>query len=341
MARGGAPVSEHLIRRYRPGDEVGIVALLGRIFGDAPGFLLKDVERWRYKFERCPAGFLALVATDAEGVIVGHYGAQLSQVWAHGEELSFAQSCDTCTDPAVRRGLHRPGLFVRMAQAYESTFAQPPHGQAVMYGLPIPEAYVVGARYIDYWMLRTQPVLVSRGGVGLPPVARGLQIDHVRGFTEEMDHWCGAWREHYPFAQVRDSAFLNWRFRDHPQGEYFVGIARTKDAGDFRGYAVYRRGFFLGREVGLVMDWFVPPDDEEAAANLLGWLAWRTGSEDGLHEIVFLCPPSSRWFGWFQGAGFEVETTSYVMIGRPFHRDLEPGDLRDHWYYTLADFDVL
>ena len=329
-----------VIRRFQRGDEAGIVDLLVRVFGAAvPGYEIDSVERWQQKFLANPAGCNVVVVEDGAGRIVGHYAGVPIRVAAKGRLLRFSQACDTCTDPVMRRGLRNPGIFVRLVQAYVSTFAQPPSGDAVMYGLPIPQAYTIGARYADYWMLRTQAVLVGGASVVLPAVSDAVAITELGRFPAEMDAWSeivGSWSR---CCGLRDAGFLNWRFRDQAFQGYRAAIA-TSGSGQFRGYAVYRKGELLGRDAAVIMDWMVEPGDLEAGAGLLRWLA-TAAHGDALREMILLSSPSTPWFRGFQDWGFKVEPTPYVMVGRPFATDIQPAWLRENWNYSMADLDVL
>mgnify|MGYP001793123591 CR=1 FL=1 len=82
------------------------------------------------------------------------------------------------------------------------------------------------------------------------------------------------------------------------------------------GPGVYREGVLAGTTVGLIMDWFADPADHRAAQSLILWVAER-GVQDGLEQLVFLCPTSSVWFQKFQDFGFEATPSPYVMTDRP------------------------
>jgi hypothetical protein len=208
-----------------------------------------------------------------------------------------------------------------------------------MYGLPIPEAYRIGMRYLDYWMLRSQYLLVCRDPSRLPDWAWEVHALEVDGFPAEVDDVAQRLEPAYRCVAKRDAAFLNWRFRDHWERPYRMAVARAGDGGPFRGHVVYRDGVFANRTLGLIVDWFVDPNDDGAARSLVRWATER-GAQSGQHEVGFICPMTSVWFQQFQDWGFEVERTPYTMVARPYDQRFPPAWLRDHWYYTLADFDI-
>ncbi len=138
----------------------------------------------------------------------------------------------------------------------------------------------------------------------------------------------------------RDARFLRWRFLDAPASPYRITLARSTTDDTLRGYAVHRLARLMDNDVGVLVDWLCDPTDHAAA-----WALQAAVREHyvrlGRSMVVFLCPTSSPWFGAFQGFGFRVRPSPYRMTARPFVPQLEPRFLREHWYYTLADFDIL
>jgi hypothetical protein len=327
------------IRLAREGDETGIIGMLNRVFGARdPSYRPRDAAWWDWKYRKNPHGSRSLVVEDPEGRVVGHYGGVLARMRIDGSEAQFSQSTDSVTDPDVRRGLRNPGTFVRLAQAWASTFGGS-GCDAVMYGLPIPEAYRIGARYLDYWMLRSQPVLVCRDAARLPAWAWDVHAIEVQAFPEESDDAWTRLASSHPCAVRRDAAFLNWRFRDHWERPYRMAVARGGGGGHLRGHVVYRDGTFAGANCGLIVDWLVDPDDGAAAQSLLRWATERA-AQAGHREVTFLCATTSVWFTRFQEWGFEVDRSPYVLVARPYDQRFPPSWLRERWHYTLADFDI-
>ena len=52
-------------------------------------------------------------------------------------------------------------------------------------------------------------------------------------------------------------------------------------------------------------------------------------------------PEWAPWFGWFQDRGFLVHPSHYFMVGRNFEKKHDMLWLRDHWWYQLADTDLV
>lgn len=333
------------IRKRREGDEVAITELFNRVFsGVDSAFEPRTVEWWRWKYTGNPSGFHSLVAEDPAGAIVAHYGGVPVTMRVDGETLQFGHNCDTFSDPAVRRGLRNPGLFVRLAQAYASTHGRP-DDDAVMYGLPSEEAWRVGTRYLDYWMLRSQYLLAVRNANAFPSESDEIAVEVVDRAPDDLDGFAETLAAQYRCSAVRGRAFVQWRFADHPDRPYRIAVARERSGpgsakqGRIRGFAVHKSGGLIGRSAGLLVDWGVALDDPEAAGALLRFAlheTWRGGNR----ELFFLTGTASPWFSTFQDWGFRAEPTLYTMTARPYDSRIEPTYLRHHWHYTLADFDI-
>lgn len=325
------------LRISAPADAEAIARLMTLAFGGDDPQVVFGPEWWHWKYGGNPSGYHGLVAEDREGRVVGHYGGVPMDVCADGEWLTFGQNCDSCSDPDVRRGLRNPGLFVRLAQAYASTFAIP-GGDAVMYGLPNHSVYRIANRYMDYWMLRQQWSLVVRGKQP-EPADSSVHVAEATAFDDDVTALYERLVPRYRCMVRRDARFLNWRFRDAPGAPYTITLARDAADGTLRAYAVHRRAYVMGHDAGLLVDWLCDPEDRAAGQAVQGAVRSYHGMR-GRRVVAFVCPTSSAWFGEFQRWGFRVLPSPYMMIARPFVPQLEPRFLREHWYYTLADFDI-
>lgn len=328
-----------LIREYQDEDREAALDLVNRVFASAfDHYAPKNLDWWKWKFEEGPSGHKSLVVEDPEGRLIGFYAGLLLEVRAAGQSFRFAQSVDTVVDPTFRRGLKNPGLFVRLAQAYESSFAGPDRA-AVMYGLPIPNAYRIGARFMDYWMLRAQSALVLRDDRKLPPIDPALDVVDCANFGEDLDPLAQRSFGREVWVGRRDSKWMNWRFPARAEDPYHRLQVLHAASGQVLANVVWREAHFLGRPVLAIVDAIVPPDEKAAHAAALRVLLSIAAERQ--RDLVTLAAPTSAWASQLVEFGFRTEPTLYVMVGRPFHPDLDPRALRESWHYTLADLDVI
>ncbi len=325
-------------REYRAGDEHGILDLINLAFGADPNFQKRSLAWWRWKYGDNPHGACTLCLESPDGEIVGHYGGSMTRLRTRRGTFEVVQVCDACVHPGLRRGLQRVGLFVRMAR----TIAAVAHGRSIgaAYGLPTPDHFVLGARLAEYWMLRSQPILVCRRDDSLPDAPAAVRVDRVDSIPGDVGRLLASVARAIPVMADRSRAFLQWRFFGAPDRTYVVGVARSRVGGEIRGLAVYRSCCFLGRRTGVIVDWLVPPEDRDAGAALIHFAA-KSGIADGLGELVCFLPPTSAWARAFQQWGFAFEPTNYAMVFRPLARTMDHDEIRRDWYYTLADLDAV
>jgi hypothetical protein len=331
-------MSGYEIRPLRPGDEQSLLACFHAAF---PG-VERTLEEWRWACEQNPAGQRVFVALY-EGRVVAQYAALPRRVWIAGGEHVFAEIVDSMAHPEHRAGLARPGLFVATARAFFAAYGGRER-DLVHYGWPVPRALRIGQHYLRYEVVRTQCVLVKELGAGspgsVPPpagIARIERFDHqARWLWERCAGEFGA-------SAVRDAAYLNWRYADHPRHAYHALGVRDA-AAVLRGLAVWRRADW-GRpepvpDLGLVAEWLVPPAEGDVGDALLAALEHEARAA-GARALVVLLPEWSPWFARFQERGFLVHPTDYAMVARNFDPRFDVHWLAAHWWYQLGDGDLI
>jgi hypothetical protein len=335
-------MAEYQIREYRPGDEASLLRTFNQVFAaEDPGFVPRTLDEWRWSALGNPAGFriwLALTAGAEGGAqqeVVAQYAAWPMRMMVDGGVRHFAQIVDSMVHPEHRAGLKRPGLFVRTAWDFFSAYGGADR-DLVHYGMPVASAWRIGKTFLEYELMRTHGLLAREVGPdpGEPPEVRPIER-----FDEQArwlyDRCAGA----FGVSALRDDQFLNWRFVDHPRRRYeCLGV--RDGAGILRGLAIYRRGDWVLPDMGLLVDWLVPPEEPEVAELLHRALLHRA-ARDRVSALTGLIPDWSPWFPWLQDRGWLVYPSDYFMVSRHFHPRFDPLWLRDHWWYQLADLDLV
>jgi Acetyltransferase (GNAT) domain len=328
-------MADYEIREYLPGDEHSLLACFNTVFGAQPGFQPRTLEQWNWAFGRNPAGFRIWLALH-EGLVVAQYAALPYRVNLRGETRHFAQIVDSMVHPAHRAGLKRPGLFVQTALPFFAAYGDP-HKDVVHYGWPIEEAWRIGKTFLDYEIVRTQTILGRAAGPGPTELPEG--VERIERFDEQArwlyDRCSGPWGA----STIRDDAFLNWRFVEHAWNRYEIYGVRDA-SGILRGYAVWRQADWVRPNMGVVVDWLVPPEEPEVGEKLHAALLARARA-GGAQALAALFPEWSPWFARFQEQGWRVHPTHYFMVARNFIPRYDMLWLRDHWWYQLADTDLV
>lgn len=331
---------DYEIREYREGDEESLVETFNEVFAEGhPDFVPRTLDEWRWTALRNPAGWrIWLALTDVGGgrrKVVAQYAAWPYRIMIEGAERRFAQIVDSMVHPEHRAGLKRPGLFVRTAWEFFDHYGGPDK-DLVHYGMPIASAWRIGKTFLKYEIMRTHGVLAREPGPdpGEPP-----EVEVIERFDEQARWLWDRCAGDFGASAIRDADFWNWRFVDHPRQEYERLGVRDAD-GVLRGVAIYRRADWVLPNMGVVVDWLVPPDEPEVGAALERAVRHR-GARDGVSAVANLTPDWSPWFARLQDWGWSVHPSEYFMVTRSFHPRYDAVWLRQHWWYQLADTDLV
>ncbi|MEO0651225.1 MAG: GNAT family N-acetyltransferase, partial [Planctomycetota bacterium] len=304
---------DYEIREFRDGDEESLLETFNHVFADQdPSFEPRTLDEWRWSTHGNPAGWRIWVALHS-GRVVAQYAAWPMRMVTELGERHFAQIIDSMVHPEHRAGLKRPGLFVRTAWDFFDAYGAPDK-DLVHYGMPIENAWRMGKRFLKYELMRTHGVLAREAGddPGLPS-----EVERIERFDEQArwlyDRCAGDWG----VSALRDEAFWNWRFLDHPRRRYECLGVRDGD-GILRGAAIYRQADWVLPNMGLVIDWLVPPGEPEVGELLERGLR-SLGARDRVSAMACLTPDWSPWFERFQGWGWRVHPSDYFMVSRNFH----------------------
>jgi hypothetical protein len=284
-------------------------------------FAPRGEAEWDWAFRRNPAGTRLFLARRG-GRVVARYGALPVRTRMLGETRVFAHVLDA---------LHGDdAALLATARAFLAAHGGP-EGDLLHYGWPDGRDFAFGQRHLEHELLRTTALLVREPGPG--PIEPAAPASALARFGPAADVLYACCATHWHASALRDAAFLNWRFADHPWRRYRAFGVQTE--GTLRGYAVYRPGPELHPRLALVMDWLVLPGDDEAAEALLGALLARARA-DGL-ALAGSFPEWSPWSLHFQERGFRHHPSEHRLVVRSAVPRFDMLWLRDNWWTTLAD----
>ncbi|QDU65463.1 GNAT family N-acetyltransferase [Engelhardtia mirabilis] len=324
-----------------PGDEQRIFDAYAHLFEgdvDAPAPSPPTAATWTWRQAANPAGARVLLALDADEV-VGLVCASGQPVLVNGEAARISRVDDIRIAPRFRHALGRPGLVVRMGEAWERAFGGM-ELDLISWGFPTPAAWRVLNWHVKVQAVRTQFKLVGQLEHLRIGEAGGLVAEPVERFDDDVEPLCARLAEGRGLTLARDVVWLDWRFRQRPDQSYDQAVVRR--GGEVVGLAVFRTGDFDGdRNVGLVCDWIVAPDDDGAANALLAWLAERARAA-GCERLVLLLPETSPdWRPLQDRHGFLALRLAkrFLLADRSYAKQMRMHWLHQSWHYTFADTD--
>ena len=352
-------------RDYTPADASGILALRQAAFGDVdPARLLPEI--WRWQFVDNPAGPGWVRLADHDGRIVGQYAAIPTRFRTRGQgEAILAMSCDTMTHPDYQR----QGMFVTLANELYTDLER--RGVPTVWGFPNAASrpgFVGKLRWFDVhefptWVkplrsryvlkrwVRWGPLATALGAVGdaafhavapRPREARRATIRPITVFDGRFDELWARHRDLAPLIQVRDAAFLTWRFLAAPVFRY-EPFEIVVD-GRLEGYLVLRVLTLFDLPFGALVDLFpCPVVDDEVTREILGF-AQRHVTTRGAAFLTAMLPPRHerhlRSFGFLRTPR-SLNPRHWFLGCRA--APAEEGFFRavENWYITYGDSDII
>ena len=271
------------IRRYREGDDLGIVELIKQEFKTEfnPEFN-PNIWKWKYKENPAHAFPIIWVAEDKDEII-GHYAINpVMMKWKDSEILGSQAS-----GIATHRNYQRRGIFKTLASKVSDDARK--KGIPITYVFPNPKSYqgflkmgwnhifslivmakalnvaVASRKYRDNIIIRK---IVETGLYAHTllfkfkffPIPTGITIFEINLFDDSFDILWANVSKHYDYIIKRDSKYLNWRY-SHPSETFKVYTAK-KDNNNIMGYAILKCKILPDVKIGYIYDLFCDPNDK-------------------------------------------------------------------------------
>ena len=266
----------------------GISDLITNMSRDDGALRLRDKSPayYRWMYLENPAGPAVVHSAKVDGRVVASFAIAPKRFQVAGRRLLVGKTMDMFTDPDYQgRGL--------IKQCTNSVFERAKaEGMAGWYVTPSVNSYPIFTARWGYQeplrilfrarILRFGPVLGALArparAVGQaadwalarlprrgPRLAPGDRLEVLTDFSEEADRLWAEVSRGYAVAQVRDAAYLNWRYVRNPDDYTCVGLRRE---GRLVGIVVLAETIRRGVRCGEVVD-FVCGADDDATFRLL------------------------------------------------------------------------
>lgn len=321
-------------RAYQQGDEAAILDLFMRSF-----HVQRDLEHWRWKYQRNPWGNEHITLVFDEERLVGHYAGYAVPFFDRGVDAVSHQIGDTMTEVSVRHvGRGPTSVLGRAAAHFYETFCD--RQVAFNYGFNVSNIQRFSVRFLRSDVvgpvayrarnLRTQPMpAIGR----LSRRIRGYQLEVVTRVSADWDVLFDHVAPAYEFLVRRDARYVQWRYLDCPDVRYIVvSIRRWKRLVGWIVYRVRENRFVVG-------DALVDPNELDAL-------------EVALRHLVHTHPVElvEAWFPerpkWLQrslentGLTLQSEPQDLSVMCVPFAWADATVRMRDRLYYTAGDSDL-
>jgi len=316
------------IRPYLPEDERQVLSLWKTAFH-------KEMPEplWHWKYTRNPFGCRILLCVNEAGEPVVLYGGIPYVTHCKGRTVEMTQLMDIMSHPEYRK----TGLFIQTGNAFFDTFTG--QGKSVLlYGFPGKYHFDIGQKYLSYIKIPADVAYLKGDTAHLASsaVRSPGRLEAVHQIDNTFDRLWENCKGDYPLSIIRNAAFLQWRFGDHPFHRYEIWAYQTTGK-EPQGYAVLA---VTGSKAALV-DMLAPVAgmDESGFWGLLGkMLAGR-----GITVLETWLPGEHAMVRSALASGFVSgpEPIGIIPTIRIFDPDLSFEWACDRLYYTMADGDLM
>ena len=321
------------VRPFREGEEEAVNRGFNEVFS-----LARPLKEWRWKYTPEPEGRWILLAVDGDGEILGHYAALGIRFQAEGRTFRAGHIVDSYA--RRRLSLARRGVFPATVERFFAEYGAPER-LALLFGFPGTRHLRLGLAQMGYG--EPVPVAYWSRPAGVPtaePSRLPWRRYRVRkGFdAEAVDRLWERSRERYPFAVVRDAAWLGRRYTGRPGVDYIHLNAVLPGRRTPSAWAVLR---VMGESVQWA-DLIWNGDDSRALA-ALDREALAIARSEGATKL-------EMWLGGDTEAGRalaalgwrrEPQLDNLHVTMRAFDPGLDAQRIAAGWYCTLGDSDLV
>jgi hypothetical protein len=323
-------------RSYEPGDEMEILSLADTVFG--PGKKTPEIWRWLYLENPVPDPVIGVTRDHETGAMVAHGAVIPLSGRFGGRPASFGLAMDAMTHPAYRGAvLGRRGAFLSTA-LHVIRRIEP--RMPFAYGFPEERHLELGRLALGYVPLRPAPCMslaLPRAGTGNGTGKRARRaVRAFRSFGARANMLWRRVRDDYPFSLVRDSTYLNWRFRDIPHRRYRM-LALTGSLGRWEGWLV----FSVEGDEARIVDLLVPRRLPSACEALVE-AALEGAAEAGATSCVTWMPEHAPGRPLLERVGFEDEEdrAQALLAVRIQDSSIRLEDAAHGFHFQMGDSDL-
>lgn len=169
--------------------------------------------------------------------------------------------------------------------------------------------------------------------------------EYISMFDEKFDKLFLAANGQKMIRQVRDSKFLNWRYRTNPRRKYITFIA-TADSGKIEGYIIIRVMEAFGKRAGLIIDLLTRNNSDSARSLIVTALNYFWTSRAAVAMVT--CFPNSREYQQIKKEGFLPCPKRFVphpltlCLKTPDEEQSKKDKLGDptNWFFMFGDYET-
>ena len=305
-----------------------MLPLFREVFGHDLG---EKMKVWKYGEDRSRA----FGVWNREGKLVGHYGGFFRSLAMFGKPAQAFQIGDVMVHPSERAVMTLRGAFFLAASGFFDHYVGKDKPRCLAFGFPNQRAIKIGQRLGVY--AAVEKIHLRHW----PAEGAGLPFWYVIEPLFERADWQRVvddlWRQHgesaTDFVLVRrDAAYVDFRYRERPDGGYGVHLVRNRFTGRPKAVVVVKQ-----RDAGLDwMDYLGPRAAIPVATEAVRKLAMASG-----------VPQVNAWLTScmlkdFAGGGGAVHDTDVEIAQSDWNQSRGLAEKTcGHWWLMYGDTDFL
>ena len=316
------------IRSYIRGDEQGIMELDAR---ELPSrWNPRTVENWYWKFtDKNPAGHSFIWVAEHEGRLVGHFAAVPFRLKVFDEELTASHTIGALVD----KKFQNRGLLKFVGGRLMEELAQ--NNIPYTWGFPNKRAHKFENECLGYNnLINFDEWKIKKANIKESPL--NPCIRQVTDFDEQFDRLWETCSPGYQVAIVRKRDYLNWRYLQRPDWEYFPFACYENNI--LKGYVVLKLYREAETRRGHIIDIFAGRNDESTLSSLIA-AGLNFFIEKAVDEVMVWFWGNPLIEDLFLRKGFfkeEIDRPLILRINKE-HKYREQIMDSSHWYFTMGD----
>ena len=345
-------------RPFMRGDEKALADLyetvLQRPFEDS---------KWGWQFGEAASGVGYIGLADHDGRLAGQYATVPVRMQIQGKKTPTSLSLDTMTHPDYRK----QGIFITLAKkVYEQSEAQ---GVKFVYGFPNDNSFPGFVKYLDFFVLEDLPAMtrpLSMAGIlkhtakvgflstiiGVPLQAifnlvthkrvkdANIRVEMASEFPKEVSALFEKIAPRFRNLIIRDYDYLSWRYDNNPSHSYDIYLGYRGN--ELSGYCVCGATERKNVSIGLIVDLFADPDDDDLVASL-AQKALEVMAKGGTMTASCVLTSKSPFLKTLRRMGFVFPMRRFPFIIRPNSSPADASSVNNvsDWHITLGDGDLV
>ena len=345
-----------VVRKYKEGDEKGIVELMMLCFGRADyDYWMKH---WVWQYKENPLGNHIWIV-EHDGQIVAHDAHIPLSLKVGKKVLKSCIGVDAMTHPNFRRrGLQRKiedihdDELVKEGIHFSYNFPGEVFHKHKRTGfdydvckIPVMSKFfdtneiirkLTGSRFLarvlSVWL---NPIIGIFFRSKRKPLIKNVKIIEITRFDDRINDFWKNISRHFNIIVVRNKEYLNWRYFQRPNSKFKVLLAEDDDK--ILGYIV----FSSKDEKGFIIDLLVYPNKLNVIQSLVS-TAVEQLREEKVHQITCQMLKNNPNYKVLRANGFVPIPSKYplrVSIFSPSNAPTEFLKNPNNWYLTLGDRD--